>query len=115
MAVEALIIRTLLLAGLTSLFKHPEIYIRGEYYEGSIVYPRGPYQYTNKVVVLINGVCFSATEHFVEDMKQIESVTVIGDTTAGGSGSPEYFSLPSGKQIRVSTKDFRRYDSLSYE
>lgn len=77
--------------------------------------PRGPFCYSNPVVVLINGVCFSTTEDFVEMMKQVSTVTVVGDTTAGGSGAPEYFSLPSGRQIRISMKDSRRYDGIPYE
>jgi len=48
-------------------------------------------------------------------MKQIPTVTILGDTTGGGSGAPEYFSLPSGRQIRISLKDFRRYDGIPYE
>lgn len=90
-------------------------YIKGQLQLRQPLQPRGPFRYENPAVVLINGVCFSATEGFIEMMKQISTITVIGDTTGGGSGGPEYYSLPSGKQIRVSTKDFRRYDGLPFE
>lgn len=90
-------------------------YVNGQLQSRQPLQPRGPFRYANPVVVLINGVCFSATEGFIEMMKQISAITVIGDTTGGGSGAPEYYSLPSGKQIRVSTKDFRRYDGLPIE
>jgi carboxyl-terminal processing protease len=82
---------------------------------GSFIYPRGPFQYTKPVVLLINGVCFSSCEDFAEMMKHVATVTAIGDTTAGASGAPQPFALPSGKKINVSTKDFRRYDGLTIE
>lgn len=90
-------------------------YINGQLQSRQPLQPRGPFRYGNPVVVLINGVCFSATESFVETMKQLSTITVVGDTTGGGSGAPEYYSLPSGRRIRVSTKDFRRYDGLPIE
>ncbi len=83
--------------------------------QGSYIYPRGPFQYTKPVVLLINGVCFSSCEDFAEMMKHVPTVTAIGDTTGGGSGAPALFTLPSGRQINVSTKDFRRYDGLPIE
>ena len=83
--------------------------------QGSFIYPRGPFQYTKPVVLLINGVCFSSCEDFAEMMKHVSTVTAVGDTTAGASGAPQPFALPSGKKINVSTKDFRRYDGLPIE
>jgi hypothetical protein len=91
------------------------VYIKGKLQPTSQLRPRGPFRYANSVVVLSNGVCFSTTEHFVEMMKQVPTVTVVGDTTGGGSGAPEYYSLPSGRRIRISVKDFRRYDGFPYE
>jgi C-terminal processing protease CtpA/Prc len=77
--------------------------------------PRGTFTYSQRVIVLINGVCFSTTECFAEMMKQIQTVTVVGDTTGGGGGAPQYYSLPSGRAIRVSTKNICRYDGLPVE
>jgi hypothetical protein len=82
---------------------------------GPPVGPRGSFQYTRPVVLLINGVCFSSCEDFAEMMKHVPTVTAIGDTTGGGSSAPELFPLPSGRQINVSTKDIRRYDGLPIE
>lgn len=87
----------------------------GGVHQGSLMYPRGPFQFTKPVVLLINGVCFSACEDFAEMMKHVPTVTAVGDTTAGASGAPQKFSLPSGKKINVSTKDIRRYDGLPIE
>jgi len=66
-------------------------------------------------VVLINGVCFSAAEYFAEMMKQVSTVTVVGDTTGGGGGIPQPFSLPSGIQVRVPAGEFRRHDGVPIE
>jgi hypothetical protein len=77
---------------------------------GGLINPRGPFQYTKSVVMLINGVCFSSCEDFAKVMKHVSTVTAVGDTTGGGSGAPQSFTLPSGRVIAVSTKDFRRYD-----
>lgn len=87
----------------------------GSMQQGSLIFPRGPFQYTKPVVLLVNGVCFSSCEDFAEMMKHVPTVTVVGDTTAGGSGAPAFFALPSGRQINVSTKDIRRYDGLPIE
>ncbi len=87
----------------------------GGVHQGDPIYPRGAFQYTKPVVLLINGVCFSACEDFAEMMKHVPTVTVVGDTTSGGSGAPQLFSLPSGRKINVSTRDIRRYDGLPIE
>jgi hypothetical protein len=47
---------------------------------------RGPFQWKKPTVVLINGGSFSTAEIFPEMMKQLPSVTAIGDTTGGGGG-----------------------------
>jgi carboxyl-terminal processing protease len=83
--------------------------------QGGPISPRGPFQYTKPVVMLIDGVCFSSCEDFAEMMKHVSTVTAIGDTTAGGSGAPQLYALPSGRKINVSTKDIRRYDGLPIE
>jgi carboxyl-terminal processing protease len=82
---------------------------------GGIIVPRGPFQYTRPVVLLINGVCFSACEDFAEMMKHVPTVTAVGDTTSGASGAPQPFRLPSGRTINVSTIFIRRYDGQPIE
>ncbi|MCW8803473.1 MAG: S41 family peptidase, partial [Ignavibacteriaceae bacterium] len=80
--------------------------------------PQGPFQYTNPVVVLINGSTFSAGEFTTEILKQLPQVTAVGDTTGGGSaggGDESLYFLPSGKSIQIDFIDFRRYDGLPWE
>ncbi len=90
-------------------------YYRGVRQQGPPLAPGGSYQYTNPVIVLINGKCFSATEDIAEAMTNIPTFTLVGDTTAGASGAPLDFTLPSGRKISVSTIDFRRYDDQPIE
>ncbi len=77
--------------------------------------PYGPYQYIKPTVLLINGACFSACEDFAAIMKGVPTVTEIGDTTAGASGAPLIYKLPSGKKIRISTQDIMRLDKQPIE
>lgn len=93
----------------------PPMYRQGEEVAQEPLRPRRvPWKFSS-IAVLINGVSCSAAELFAEMMKQLPHVTLVGDTTAGGSGSPEYFRLPSGIKIRVPTTDLRRYDGLPFE
>ena len=98
-------------------------YVLGEKTDSSSIQPSVQYGYFNPVIVLINGVSYSAAESFAEMMKQVENVTVIGDTTGGGSAG--YYSnnfpasgnldLSNGILVHVGTMDIRRYDGLPFE
>jgi C-terminal processing protease CtpA/Prc len=100
---------------LTSPLAYFPVYKGGKLQPVYSLAPSGPFMYSHPVVVLINGVSFSTTECFAEMMKQIPSVTVVGDTTGGGGGAPEYYPLPSGRKIRISTKNLCRYDGAPQE
>jgi C-terminal processing protease CtpA/Prc len=105
---------------ITSPLEKPEFYVLGELINLPPFEPQGSFQYVNPVVVLINGVCYSSGDFFPDIMKQISTVTVVGDTTAGGSSgstssAPAEYKLPSGKTIFVGTTDLRRYDGLPWE
>jgi hypothetical protein len=54
------------------------------------------------VVVLTNRHSYSATNDFVNKMKQLPHVTVMGDRTGGGSGLPFNSELPNGWIVRFS-------------
>lgn len=105
---------------ISSSLEKPKSYLLGELIPSTPIKPQGPFQYINPVVVLINGVCVSAGDYFPEVMKQISSVTIVGDTTAGASAGatvqvPAQYELPSGKKIFVGTTDLRRYIGLPWE
>ncbi len=108
---------------LTDSLQDPDFYKLGVLLPASHIRPQGPFTYTRPVVVLIDGGTFSAGEGFVERMKQISNVTVVGDTTGGGSGGSDTsgtesqgeYILPSGRVIFITTYDQRRYDGIPWE
>jgi hypothetical protein len=67
------------------------------------VVPRGPWQYTGPVLMLIGRGCFSSNEDFITQMRELPNVTVVGDTSGGHSGDPASFNLSNGWQFTVST------------
>jgi hypothetical protein len=101
----------------------PKYYRLGELVDLPQFQPRGPFTYTNPVVVLINGSTFSAGEWTTEILKQLPNVTVVGDTTGGGGvassnatqESVGEYQLPSGKIVYIGTEYFERYDGQLIE
>jgi len=67
------------------------------------------------VVLLTNRACFSSTESFVLAMTQIPRVTVIGDTTGGGSGNPIIRELPNGWTYRFSRWQMTTLEGTFFE
>lgn len=55
------------------------------------------------MVILANRGSFSATNNFVSIMRHLTQVTIVGDTTGGGSGLPFTSELPNGWRIRFSS------------
>ena len=53
--------------------------------------------------MLANRGSFSATNNFVSIMKSLDNVTIVGDTTGGGSGLPFTSELPNGWRVRFSS------------
>ena len=64
--------------------------------------PRGPWQYTGLVLVLIGRRCASSNESFIAAMGQLPHVTLVGDRTAGSTGNPGTFPLANGWSYTVS-------------
>jgi len=62
----------------------------------------GRLRYQKPVVVLTNRACFSSANDFVSVMKQLPTITIVGDSTGGGSGLPFSSELPNGWSIRFS-------------
>lgn len=59
-------------------------------------------QWHRPAVVLTNRRSYSATNDFVNKMSLLPKVTIMGDTTGGGSGLPFYSELPNGWGVRFS-------------
>ena len=67
-----------------------------------VLSPRGSWQYTRPVLLLIGRRCLSSNETFISAMRQLPNVTLVGDQTGGGSGNPGTFPLAGGWSYTVS-------------
>lgn len=70
--------------------------------EAMYLEPSNSVRWQKKVVVLTNRGCFSAANDFVKAIKECRNVTVVGDSTGGGSGFPFSSELPNGWSVRFS-------------
>ncbi len=77
--------------------------------------PSDTLNYTQKVMILTNRTCFSATSFFCTAMKAFPHVLLVGDTTGGGMGAPGYFELPNGWTYRMSVTKTIAVDGSNYE
>jgi C-terminal processing protease CtpA/Prc len=77
--------------------------------------PSPKFCFTKPIIVLINGLSYSASENFANLCKKVVHVTLLGDTTGGGGGVPGTFQLPSGLSFSLSTKEMYRYDGNHVE
>ncbi len=65
--------------------------------------------FTGKVIVLINRRSYSATSFFASSMKYHDHITLMGDSTGGGGGTPQDGELGNGWRFRYSaTRTFDR-------
>lgn len=78
------------------------------------VVPQGK-GYTKPVVVLTNRKTYSSSEDFVLAMRLFPNVTVVGDTTGGGSGNPILRELPNGWTFRLSSWIAADPDGTTFE
>jgi C-terminal processing protease CtpA/Prc len=67
------------------------------------------------VAVLTSAHTFSAAEDFVTSFKAMHRGITVGETTAGSTGQPLFFSLPGGGSARVCTRDDRAPDGTVFE
>ncbi len=68
--------------------------------------PHDGLRYDGPVVVLTNRRSYSATTYFAQYMRELENVTLVGDTTGGGGGLPAFWDLPNNWLLRVSSSRF---------
>jgi len=98
----------------------PPWYTLGARRQWPVIAPAGPCRYRRPVVVLVNGLTFSAAELFTDLMMGLPDVTVVGEPTAGGSSGWDedalgHHALPNGARLRIPTVDGRRADGTPWE
>ncbi len=71
--------------------------------------------YTKPVMVLINRESFSATSFFSTLARQLDQVTLVGDTTGGGMGVPTGGELPNGWNYRFSGSKTLDHEGNNFE
>ncbi len=76
--------------------------------------PEEPY-WNKPVCVLTNRKTYSAGSVFTLVMKELNNVTVIGDTTGGGLGLPIGTELPNGWQIHYAGSQILSVSGVCYE
>lgn len=77
--------------------------------------PHEGYRFLGPVCVLTNRYCYSSTEWFIAEMDRLPNVTIVGDTSGGGSGNPLIRELPNGWVMRVSNSQKRLPDGREYQ
>lgn len=77
--------------------------------------PNDGVRWQKKVVVLTNRRSYSATNDFVNQMRSLPNVTIMGDKTGGGSGMPFTSELPNGWSIRFSASPHFNVDMEQIE
>jgi C-terminal processing protease CtpA/Prc len=89
---------------LTGYIQHKQGKGHSDFSEPVPVYlePSNSIRWQKKVVVLTNRHAFSATNDFVNAMRYLPQVTLIGDRTGGGAGLPFSSELPNGWGVRFS-------------
>ena len=70
--------------------------------QAEYITPSNSIRWQKPVVLLVNRSCYSASNTFVRNMKEMPLVTIIGDQTGGGSGLPFSSELPIGWSVRFS-------------
>lgn len=71
-------------------------------YQAVTIQPQGFRQFLKPVALLTNRRCLSSAEGTILMFMSLPNVTVIGDTTGGGSANPIALTLPNGWTYRVS-------------
>ena len=71
-------------------------------WEDRRIEPRSGSRYTGRVAVLTNRRSYSAANAFAQMARVLPQVTLIGDRSGGGGGTPVYGELPNGWTYRFS-------------
>jgi carboxyl-terminal processing protease len=74
-----------------------------------------PDAFRGRIVLLVDGACFSAAEDFVMPFKDNGRAIVVGEMTGGSSGQPSYQDLGTGMSLRVGTVRNTFPDGAAFE
>lgn len=89
---------------LTGYIQHKTGKGRNDFSTPKAIYlePSGGTYWDKPVAILTNRHVYSAANSFINQIKNLPGVTVIGDITGGGSGLPFSSELPNGWKVRFS-------------
>lgn len=91
--------------GYTDFTKGYEVYTK----------PWGRFYYDKPIVLLTNRRSYSATSYFCVLMKALPNVTMLGDSTGGGSGIPIDYILVNGWRLRFPASYTTDAEGLNFE
>ena len=72
--------------------------------------PSSGIRWSKPAVILTNRQCYSATNDFVKNVKGLDNITILGDTTGGGAGMPMSLEISNGWGVRYSAVVFEDAD-----
>jgi carboxyl-terminal processing protease len=82
----------------------------GRYFEHAILMWPAKYQvpqntvFKGRLVILIDGGCFSAKEDFIVPFKDNHRAILIGERTLGSSGQPYFYNFDQDLNLGIGTK-----------
>lgn len=77
--------------------------------------PRGPRQFTGKVVVLANGATVSAAEIFMLCVQALPHMSIVGENTEGAFSDNLIKTLPNGWRLSLSNEVYYNYKGVCLE
>ena len=77
--------------------------------------PKNGLGISKQTIILTNRYCYSACNSFVSWMSSLPHVSLVGDTTGGGGGTPHFSELPNGWIYRYSANKSYRPDGLNMD
>ena len=89
---------------LTGYIQHKTGKGHSDFSDPSPIYlePSNSIRWQKKAIVLVNRHAYSATNDFINSMRYLPNVTILGDKSGGGSGLPFSSELPNGWGVRFS-------------
>lgn len=89
---------------LTGYIQHKTGKGHSDFSDPSPIYlePSNSIRWQKKAIVLVNRHAYSATNDFINSMRYLPNVTILGDKSGGGSGLPFSSELPNSWGVRFS-------------